>query len=60
MGVEDFEVSGGEVRVSNQGAHQYVLFLRGVPGESAGQQDIGIVVHKQGEIIYSGALESGE
>ncbi len=60
VGVENFEVSGRKVRVSNQGAHQYVLFLRGVPGESAGQQDIGIVVHQQGEIIYSGALEPRE
>jgi hypothetical protein len=55
-GIEAFEVSGGKIRVSNQGTHQYVLFLRSVPGESASQQDMGIVVQQQGDEIYSGAL----
>ncbi len=57
-GIKNFEVSGEKVRVTNQGSHQFVLFLRRVPEGSAGSQQIGIAVNQQGETVYRGLLES--
>ena len=57
-GIKNFEVSGEKVRMTNQGSHQFVLFLRGVPESSDGSQQIGIAVNHQGETVYRGLLES--
>lgn len=55
---EKFEVSEGKVRMTNDGSHQFVLFLRRVPGGSEGSQEIGITINHQGETVYEGLLES--
>jgi len=55
---ENFEVSEGKVRMTNNGSHQFVLFLRRVPEGIEGSQEIGITVSHQGETVYAGLLES--
>lgn len=55
---EKFEVSDGKVRMTNDGSHQFVLFLRRVPGSSEDSQEIGITINHQGETVYEGLLES--
>jgi hypothetical protein len=57
-GVKNLEVSGEKVRVTNQGSHQFVLFLRRVPESSDGSQEIGIAVNQRGETVFRGLLES--
>lgn len=57
-GVGNMEVSAGKVRMTNQGSHQFVLFLRRAPAASNGPQEIRIVVNRLGETIYRGLLES--
>lgn len=57
-GVGNMEVSAGKVRMTNQGSHQFVLFLRRAPEASDGPQEIGIVVNRLGETVYRGLLES--
>lgn len=57
-GVDNMEISGGKVRMTNQGSHQFVLFLRRTPEASDGPQEIGIVVNRLGETVYRGLLES--
>ncbi len=57
-GVDNIEVSGGKVRMTNQGSHQFVLFLRRAHEASDGPQEIGIVVNRLGETVYRGLLES--
>ena len=57
-GVENFQVSGGNVRVLNRGNHQFVLFLRSEPGLESGSQGIGVSVDRQGTVIFEGVLES--
>ncbi len=58
-GVDNMEISEGKVRMTNQGSHQFVLFLRRAPEASDGPQEIGIVVNRLGETVYRGLLESG-
>ena len=55
---ENLEVSEGKVTMTNNGSHQFVLFLRRVPESSEGSQMIGITVSHQGEAIFDGLLES--
>jgi len=57
-GVKNFEVLGEKVRVTNQGSHQFVLFLRRAPQGVDGQQKIGIAINHQGETVYKGLLAS--
>lgn len=57
-GIKNFEVSGEKVRMTNQGSHQFVLFLRRAPENSDGSQEIGIAINHQGETVYKGLLES--
>lgn len=58
-GLRNFEVSGESLRMTNQGSHQFVLFLRRVPEASNSSKQIGITVNHQGETVYRGSLESG-
>jgi len=57
-GDENLEVSGGEVRVVNQGSRHFVLFLRSIPGAEIKPQEIGIAMSRQGQRIYQGTLQS--
>lgn len=59
QGEEVLKVSGGEVRVVNQGTRHFVLFLRNIPEQKVNPQEIGIAVILQGENIYQGYLQSG-
>ena len=55
---ENFEVSEGKVWMTNDGSHQFVLFLRRVPEGNKGSQEIGIAINQRGETVYQGLLES--
>jgi hypothetical protein len=57
-GVENFTVSGGDVRVMNQGDHRFVLFLRNVPEQGVAPQEIAIAVNIAGNTVFRGMLES--
>ena len=58
-GEEQLQVSGGEVRVVNQGTRHFVLFLRSIPEQQVSPQEIRIAMNRQGEMIYQGSLQSG-
>jgi hypothetical protein len=51
-----FDISGGTLRVVNQGSHQFVLFLQRSDGPGSGLQEIGIGVNRLGESVLEGSL----
>jgi len=51
-----FDISGGTLRVVNQGSHQFVLFLQRSDGPGFGPQEIGIEVNQMGERVLKGSL----
>ena len=53
---KSFEISGGALRVVNQGSHQFVLFLRRSEGPGSGAHEIGIEVNRLGESVLEGSL----
>jgi anti-sigma factor RsiW len=57
-GVENFTVSGGDVRVINEGNHRFVLFLRDAPERGVAPQEIAIAVNIAGNTVFRGMLES--
>jgi len=59
-GDQELQVSGGEVRVVNQGNRHFMLFLRNVSEPQIKPQEIGIAMNLRGEKIYQGALQSRE
>lgn len=58
LNLENIEVSAEKVTVSNQGDHQFVLFLRHNVSASSGLKGIGIAVSQGGKVVYQGLLES--
>jgi hypothetical protein len=57
-GISNLQVAGEKVRVTNQGSHQFVLFLRSSAPEDKGSQEIGIAIDHRGNSVYRGLLES--
>ena len=57
--IDLLEVSGGTVRVMNQGSHPFVLFVRGKARQDGRPHEIGISVSQAGQMIYQGTLKSG-
>jgi hypothetical protein len=57
-GTRNFQVHGEKVRVTNQGSHQFVLFLRSAPESSNGSQEIGVAINHRGNMVDRGLLES--
>lgn len=57
-GLENIEVSGKAVTVSNRGDHQFVVFLRRGEGSVTGDTGIDIAVSQGGSVVYRGKLES--
>jgi len=53
---ESYEISGGTLRVVNQGSHQFYLLLRQPEGLGSGPHVIGIEVNRSGENILAGLL----
>ena len=53
---ESYEISGGTLRVVNQGSHQFYLLLRQPEGPGSGPHVIGIEVNSSGENILAGSL----
>lgn len=56
--VENFAVSGGNVRLMNQGNHGFVLFLREGSDLAASPKRIGVAVSHHGNNVFRGVLES--
>ncbi len=59
LGVDMFEVSGGNVRVVNQGSKQFVLFLRPLDGVKAGVGDLGVTISQDSMNIFKGSIAFG-
>jgi hypothetical protein len=57
--VEVIDVSGGKVRVVNQGSHRFVLFLRSSAESEAGARAVAVAVSQAGETLFEGELQSG-
>lgn len=58
-GVIVLEVSGGNVRVVNQGSQQFVLFLRPLDGVNDGFRDLGITISQDSLRIFKGSIAFG-
>ena len=53
---KSFDISGGALRVVNQGSHQFVLFLQRSDGPGSGLQEIEIGVNQMGARVLEGSL----
>ncbi|MDZ4730001.1 MAG: hypothetical protein SH820_08685 [Xanthomonadales bacterium] len=58
-GVSVLEVSGGNVRVVNQGSQQFVLFLRPLDGVNDGVRDLGVTISQDSMRIFKGSIAFG-
>lgn len=58
-GVKELEVFGGNVRVVNQGAQQFVLFLRPLDGKKAGKKDLDVTISQDRKRIFEGSITFG-
>lgn len=58
-GVKVLEVLGGDVRVVNQGAQQFVLFLRPLVEKKAGEKDLDIAISQDRKRIFEGSIIFG-
>ena len=56
--IETLELSGGTMRVVNQGKHHFVVFLKQQPGTNVQGKDIRIGISREGEQVYENRLES--
>ena len=56
--IETLELSGGTMRVVNQGKHHFVVFLKRQPGTNVQGKDIRIGISREGERVYENRLES--
>jgi hypothetical protein len=56
--IETLELSGGTMRVVNQGKHHFVVFLKQQPGTNVRGKDISIGISHEGERVYENRLES--
>jgi hypothetical protein len=59
QGVKELEVFGGNVRVVNQGAQQFVLFLRPLDGKKAGKKDLDVTISQDRKRIFEGSITFG-
>jgi hypothetical protein len=55
-GVNAFEISGGNVRVLNEGLHQFVVFLRDDAGMESGASALEVIIRQSGKQIYQGSI----
>ena len=56
---ENYEVSGGELRVVNEKSHPFNVYLRSSAASDARPQGIRIEVIRSGESVYQGMLATG-
>lgn len=55
-GVTAFELSGGNVRVLNEGLHQFVVFLRKDAGMDSGAKALEIIIRQSDKQVYKGSI----
>lgn len=55
-GVTAFEVSGGNVRVLNEGLHQFVVFLREDAGMESGARELEVTIRQSDKQVYQGSI----
>jgi len=58
-GLSVLEVSDGNVRVRNQGAQQFVVFLRSDPGSKSGVNDLGVTISQNELQIFKDSISFG-
>ncbi len=58
-GVNVFEVSGGNVRVMNQGTQQFVIFLRQPNGSANRVKDLAVTISQDELRIFKGSIAFG-
>ena len=56
-GVEGFAVSGGKVRVANEGSHQFVVFLRRAAGTNSSDGSLILQIRERDQQIYQGTID---
>jgi hypothetical protein len=57
--VAGFEVSGGDLRVFNEGSQQFVVFLRRSPAAGAGAKDLGVTISQDNLRVFEGSIAFG-
>lgn len=58
-GVDVFEVSGGNLRVLNEGAQQFVVFLKRTAAVTAGIRELGVTISQDSLRIFEGSIAFG-
>ncbi len=58
-GVREIEVSGGNVQVTNQGTHQFVVFLRPIDGVDTGARNLEVSISQNELRIFKGSIAYG-
>jgi len=56
--IETLKLSGGNMRLVNQGRHHFVIFLRQQPGTKEPGKDIRIGISRDGERVYESTRDS--
>ena len=56
--IETLELSGGTMRVVNQGKHHFVVFLKQQPGTNVQGKEVRIGISREGERVYEDRLGS--